>query len=490
MPWIVVGLLILAIGYIVADKFLASKRAAPATDTPATAPAHVEAIPEKSVAVLPFLDMSEKKDQEYFSDGLSEELLDLLAQVPDLKVPARTSSFSFKGRSSTVPEIAKILGVRNVLEGSVRKAGGTVRVTVQLVRADTGYHLWSKTYDRSLKDIFKVQDEIATAVVDALKIQLLPSQAPVSARQTTSSEAHDLYLLGRQRYYTGTTDSDRESIALFRRAIELDPKYAAAYAALAMAESNLNGDLGNAVDDLKEEGPLLDKAIAFGPQLSDGYAIRGNSRMSDGLWDGARADLDKAVELDPKDSRNLRYLARYYASQGDMQRASETINRAIDLDPLDVYAHVWRAAFETATKDYAGARADLDQAINISPNNIAAHENRATVDLLQNRLDAVLEEIRTFPKGPRACCSQRSCAVRAASDKRVLRPSTSGSPALRTIGSVWILPMHYAPTRTRHSICWNTKSHTKGNTPDMISSGSRTIRLSPACAASHASGRF
>ena len=157
------------------------------------------AIPEKSVAVLPFIDMSEKKDQEYFSDGLSEELIDLLAQVQDLRVPARTSSFAFKGKADDVPSIAQKLRVAHVLEGSVRKAGNTLRVTVQLIRADNGYHLWSKTYDRDIKDIFKVQDEIAAAVVEVLKAKLAPAAGrgrlpqlkyrglqPVFARQTVS----------------------------------------------------------------------------------------------------------------------------------------------------------------------------------------------------------------------------------------------------------------------------------------------------------------
>ncbi len=127
--------------------------------------------------MLPFLDLSEKKDQEYFSDGLTEELLDQLAQIPDLKVPARTSSFYFKGKQATIPEIARALGVTHVLEGSVRKAGTTMRVTAELIRADNGFHLWAHTYDRDVKDVFKVQDEIAASVVEALKAKLLPIPA-------------------------------------------------------------------------------------------------------------------------------------------------------------------------------------------------------------------------------------------------------------------------------------------------------------------------
>src|ERR1700729_4100019 len=171
------------VGLAVDRLWLSSHRAAA---TPATTPAMsvpapatgAPAIPEKSVAVLPFVDMSEKKDQEYFSDGLSEELIDMLTKVPELRVPARTSSFYFKGKQATVPEIAKALGVADVLEGSVRKSGNTLRITAQLIRVATGYHLWSETYDRKLDDIFKIQDEIAGAVVKALKVSLLIDALP------------------------------------------------------------------------------------------------------------------------------------------------------------------------------------------------------------------------------------------------------------------------------------------------------------------------
>ena len=148
------------------------------------------------MAVLPFVDLSEMKDQEYFSDGLSEELIDMLSKVPDLRVPARTSSFYFKDQHATIAEIARALGVAHILEGSVRRAGTTVRVTVQLIRADNGYHLWSETYDRDLKDVFKVQDDISRMVVEKLKLTLV-NAAPIAASRIANPEAHNLYLQGR-----------------------------------------------------------------------------------------------------------------------------------------------------------------------------------------------------------------------------------------------------------------------------------------------------
>src|SRR5262249_59215685 len=153
------------------------------------------AVPEKSIAVLPFVDMSERKDQEYLSDGLSEELINLLAQVGDVKVPARTSSFYFKGKQTTISDIAQTLGVAHVLEGSVRKAGNTVRITAQMIRVSDGNHVWSETYDRDLKDIFRLQDEIAAKVVDTLKATLLLGPS-IQDRTTTNLDAYALTLQG------------------------------------------------------------------------------------------------------------------------------------------------------------------------------------------------------------------------------------------------------------------------------------------------------
>ena len=198
----------------------------------------------KSIAVLPFVDMSEKKDQEYVSDGLSEELIDKLTKVPELRVPARTSSFYFKGKQATIVDIAKALGVAHVLEGSVRKSGDTLRITAQLIRVDNGYHVWSETYDRKLDDIFKIQDEIAEAVVAALRVHLLPVQGQSAKNElhTEKFEAYDLYLQGKQSYNQADAAGYQRAVTAFRAAIALDPGYAAAYADLALAQFWLTDD--------------------------------------------------------------------------------------------------------------------------------------------------------------------------------------------------------------------------------------------------------
>ena len=237
--------------------------------------------------------MSEKKDQEYFSDGLSEELIDLLTKVPDLRVPARTSSFYFKGQHATVAEIAKALSVAYLLEGSVRKAGNTVRVTAQLIRADNGYHLWSQTYDRDLKDVFKVQDEIAGRVVEELKVTL-PSAATSSAVRTENAAAHSLYLLGSKYEDQPTPESQKSAIESFDRAIALDPGYAAAYAHLALSEASL-ADLTGDPNGLDRASAATERAITLAPDNADGYQARAQLR-STFLWDWDGANADYAID--------------------------------------------------------------------------------------------------------------------------------------------------------------------------------------------------
>lgn len=196
-------------------KFKAAARSQAENDNP---PA-----PEKSIAVLPFVNMSDEKANEYFSDGISEELLNLLAKIPQLQVPSRTSSFSFKGKEVEIPEIARQLHVANVLEGSVRKSGDQLRITVQLTRAARGYYLWSETYDRKMGDIFKIQDEIASEVVKQLKVSLL-GEAPPKVRET-DPKAYALYLQARQLGRQNTPEALTQSDALFRQLLEIDPRY-------------------------------------------------------------------------------------------------------------------------------------------------------------------------------------------------------------------------------------------------------------------------
>src|SRR6266853_1529028 len=228
---------------------------------------------EKSIAVLPFADMSEKHDQEYFSDGLAEELIDVLTRVPNLRVPARTSSFSFKGKATTTGEIAHTLGVTHVLEGSVRKSGDHMRITAQLVRADNGFHLWSQTYDRNVRDIFAVQDDIAHAVGEQLRITLLASDA-AAPKQPISIEAHNLYLQARYVMDRDTPADLDQAVLLFQQALVIDPNYAPAWAWLAYCHTRrVSQGQDTTGAGYEKVTSAAQRAIALDPSLPEPYVM-------------------------------------------------------------------------------------------------------------------------------------------------------------------------------------------------------------------------
>jgi adenylate cyclase len=349
--------------------------------------------PERSIAVLPFNDMSEKKDQEYFSDGLSEELIDLLTKVPDLRVPARTSSFYFKGQHATVADIAKALSVAYLLEGSVRKAGNTVRVTAQLIRADNGYHVWSQTYDRDLKDVFKVQDEIAGRVVEELKVTL-PSATTSSAARTENAAAHNLYLLGRKNEDQPTPESQKSAIEFYDRAIALDPGYAAAYARVSLSEASL-ADLTGDRKGLDRASAAAERAITLAPDSADGYQARAQLRSTflwD--WDGASADYAKALVIDPNNSDALYGFSTLLATQGRLPEALAAIDKAIGIDPLVGRYYSMRARMLSASGDTAAARDAYHQLLSISPEHPHANVDLALLDLRAGRAEQALAELQ------------------------------------------------------------------------------------------------
>ena len=291
---------------------------------------------QKSVAVLPFTDMSEKHDQEYFSDGLSEELIDVLAKVPSLRVPARTSSFSFKGKAATIGEIGAELGVTHVLEGSVRKAGDHMRITAQLVRTDNGFHVWSQTYDREVRDVFAVQDEIAQAVAEQLKTALLITPAE-EAHQTTSVEAHNLYLKG--RFLTGRdTPADLgQAVLLYEQALRLDPNYAQAWAWLSYAHIRwiAQGGEADSAENHERAMAAARRAIELDPSLPEGYSSLATANMQfEHDWAAAAQALDKAAAIDPNHALVDQIRGHLSAAIGTSEEAMAHFRRAVDADPL------------------------------------------------------------------------------------------------------------------------------------------------------------
>jgi TolB-like protein len=352
-----------------------------------------------SIAVLPFLDMSQAHDQEYFSDGLSEELLNLLAQLPQMRVIARTSSFSFKGKDVDVATIAKALNVANVLEGSVRKSGNTLRITAQLIRASDSSHLWSHTYDRELTDVFKVQDEIAAAVVAALKVQLLPKQALSERPRSANLEAYDQYLIGRQFTVRGNEDNWRRAIAAYEKAVALDPGFALAYAELA----STRGFLADAVGDT--EGMQLslrtvETAIRLAPTLPDGYVVRSIDRISfNHDWRGAEADVDKALALGAGDSTVQVARARLMIGTGRLPEAIVAARKGVQLDPLSSRAWTDLGRYLNAAHQLTEASQAIGRALEISPESNYALFHRGETDLLDGKPRDALEPFNKAGSG-------------------------------------------------------------------------------------------
>ena len=327
--WLAVAVVLAAVaGYLLVEKPWVTKPAPPAAFFP---PAH-------SIAVLPFVNLSGDKEQEYFSDGLTEELLNSLAAIDGMQVAARTSSFSFKEHPDLVT-IAHKLNVASVLEGSVRRSGTTVRVTAQLINAVTGFHLWSKTYDRDLGDVLKLQTEIATAVAEALKVTLLSDvAAKIELGGTRVPAAFDAYLRGRKAYERTATNDAQDAIAAFTEAIRLDPNYAQAFADRSLEYTYYAGNFatGAAIREFNDKA-LQDahQALALAPELAEGHLAL--AWYLSGSLDFAQAseEFDRARTLAPGNARVLRLSGFFAVLMGNSEAGLTALRRAVALDPLN-----------------------------------------------------------------------------------------------------------------------------------------------------------
>lgn len=388
----IVAVLVIALAYFAYDKFVLSAGREAALFDAATqtvveqSPAHLEDGVEndKSIAVLPFADMSPNKDQDYFSDGLSEELLNLLAKIPQLKVAARTSSFQFKGQTGDIADIGKQLKVAHLLEGSVRTAGNRVRVTAQLIQAEDGYHLWSETYNRNLDDIFAIQDEIAGAVVAQLKITLL-GEAPKARK--TDPEAYSLYLQGlyfRER----RTQKDWENSSLsYQQALVIEPDFAAAWAGLSMV---LGAQAGQGYIDLHEgyvkARSSAQKALELNPNLAEAHAAMGLIQLSyDWDWDNAEASFQRALDLAPGDARVLAQMGILQRYVGELATSVALNERAVSLDPLSLNGYHQLGLALTWDGQLEEAMAVYDHLLNLQPEFAAANMSRSRILLAQGK---------------------------------------------------------------------------------------------------------
>ena len=343
-----IAVLVVALGYFAANRLVLSKRGAEVGAAPAPAaqgaPATTFNPPPHSIAVLPFVNLSGEKEQEYFSDGLTEELLNSLAEINELQVAARTSSFSFKGKDAEIGTIARKLNVGAVLEGSVRRSAHTVRVTAQLINAITGFHLWSKTYDRDLGDVLKLQTEIATAVANALKVTLLGDiSAKIELGGTRSAAAYDAYLRASGGYRRAQNAGDLEKvISNYREAVRLDSNFALAYAELSIALGAYTQYAGSAVLDWvrRSQDPAL-KAIELAPNLAEGHLALAVYLLYILDFTRANEEYERAVALAPGNARVLRDYGDFAVKMGHTNSGLSALRRGVALDPLNWSGHAF-----------------------------------------------------------------------------------------------------------------------------------------------------
>jgi TolB-like protein len=365
---VTIALLGIAVAVLLADRFIPGERQDELVSS--ARPTAAAAAIDKSIAVLPFVNMSADPDNEYFSDGIAEEILNVLARIPELKVAARTSAFAYKGTNVNITDIGRDLRVSHVLEGSVRKSGDEVRVTAQLIRADNGYHLWSETYDRQLVNIFAIQDEIATSIADALKVTLdIDGGTAGNLTGTTNTDAYDAYLKGINQWHLRTGESLYNSIRLFEEAIALDPQFARAHAGLALtyavimdytemppdqarararqaAEAALAIDPGlveaataliYTVDDLEVQLQYAEQAIALNPSFATAHQWYATTLQLLGQLDAAREEYLLALDLDPRSRVINSNLAELYMLADDWEEAARVLERLLSWAPDYTY---------------------------------------------------------------------------------------------------------------------------------------------------------
>jgi TolB-like protein/Tfp pilus assembly protein PilF len=293
---------------------------------------------DNSIAVLPFENMSGDPEQEYFCDGLTEDLITDLSNIEDLKVVARTSVFAFKGKQDDIRKIGQELNVKNVLEGSVRKFNDQLRITAQLIDVDTGFHRWSGRIDKNMEDVFAIQDEITLAIVDALSLKILGQEkSEVTEHETVNSEAYDYFLRGRFHSNKRTEDSMRLGIEFFEKAIEADPNFALAYAEMAELYILLPAfSTVSALEGKDKAKEYVDKALKLDNTLAEAHKVVGDIKISEYDWEGAEKDYKRAIELNPGYAPAHNMYGYSLISLGRFEEATKQMKKAIELDPYNL----------------------------------------------------------------------------------------------------------------------------------------------------------
>jgi len=420
LDYIIIAVLVLAVAILVVDRYSAPPESAS------------RQVVEKSIAVLPFVNMSDDAGNEYFSDGISEEILNSLAKVKDLKVAGRTSSFAFKTRNEDLKAIGEALGVSYILEGSVRKAGPQVRITAQLVKADDGYHLWSQKYDRELTDIFSIQDEIASEILSQLKAQLLDEERQGLVSQRTDSEVYDLYLLARQRLSSRTPQSIESAVEILDQAIAKDPAYAPAYAQRGIAEMLLADDSYGTIP--REEAYVqgkhyVDAALEMNPQLAEAWAGLGLYHVNQPTeYEQAFVALEKALSINPNliDASNWMQIALNVS--GEPRAALQLLEQMTRRDPLYLpgFGNAVRYFNDFGKADKAQAL--IDHFRNYEPNNLHLLHIDAEHHIYNGKAaEAFLLAERSLAGGPSDVNSQLALGSALLQTLQIQRAAEEGS---------------------------------------------------------------
>jgi TolB-like protein/Flp pilus assembly protein TadD len=441
----VITALVLAVGYFAFDKFVldtdsepqdgtAATEVAGATPDPATepvtdpaleqAPAPAEpSTPDNSIAVLPFINMSSDPEQEYFSDGLSDELLNLLSRIPEMQVAARTSSFAFKDTNLEVTEIAERLNVAHVLEGSVRKQGDQLRITAQLVQADNGFQLWSETYDRRLDNVFQIQEDIARSVVDALRINLL-GEAPTV--RTADPAAYQLFLEGQYLKRQISGDALHRAIDAFEQSVAIDPGYAPAWAELADTYVWVGASDRYTYTVLTElTGEAVQEAIRIDPDYAYAYYVRGIYHSFLKLrFQAALEDFRRALELDPDDPVLVAAIGKGAYLTGDFDRAIAQYQEALVLDPVFPEFHLFLGKAYMSDGRLDDAEAILRKMLSLSPGSYGAGELWETLFLKGELEEALALSNSAFEHA----VTQFALGNREASDEALAEMMESAAP--------------------------------------------------------------
>ncbi|HEX7374564.1 MAG TPA: tetratricopeptide repeat protein [Steroidobacteraceae bacterium] len=395
LDYVVIALLVAALGLYLVHEF-GPARSKPVTVVTSAQPAGPAAAVDRSVAVLPFVDMSEARDQEYFADGISEELLNLLAQVPQLRVIARTSSFSFKGKEVDIAEIASKLKVAHVLEGSIRKSGDKLRITAQLIRASDSSHLWSQTYDREMTDVFKVQDEIAAAVVGQLKVTLLGNAPKV---HSTSPQAYALFLQGREIGRQYNQAAFRQERDLLKQALAIDPAYSPAWAELAKVSVG-EIDLGFVTPDagIKEGLANVAQALSHDPTYAPAYAQRA---IFEGVlerdYPSAARSLEQALALDPANPDIIGAAGVLARRLGRLDLAIQLGNYQVSRDPVNPDGYDLLGLSYRYSGQLDKSVAAYRTLLRLAPDSGWTHTALGHVLMQQGKVEAALAEYQQEP---------------------------------------------------------------------------------------------